>query len=119
MIYLRRTRIAYDYEGRADPYRLRSTRYGRDFADEDIDADLDESDDDLDEDQAKATVMDVDSTSNAGGGGRGDVEMEEAGPGPSPVAATAGMVASSDAGGGEKVDVGGSIQQRTLTAKLG
>lgn len=114
MIYLRRTRIAYDYEGRADPYRLRSTRYGRDFADEDIDADLDESDDD--EDQAEATVMDVNSTSNAGGG---DVEMGEAGPGPSSVAATAGMVASSDAGGGEKVDVGGSIQQRTLTAKLG
>ncbi|KAL7414485.1 hypothetical protein BDY24DRAFT_25246 [Mrakia frigida] len=112
-----KTRIAYDYEGRADPYRLRSTRYGRDFADEDVDADLDESDDD--EGQAEATVMDVDSTSNAGGGGRGDVEMEEAGPGPSPVAATAGRVASSDAGGGEKVDVGGSIQQRTLTAKLG
>jgi len=60
--------------------------------------------------------MDVESASNAGGGKNGDVETGEAGPGPSTV--PAGKIASSDVGGGDKVDVGGTISQKTLTAKL-
>lgn len=109
-----RSRIAYDYEGRNDPYHLRSTRYGKDFTDEDSEGQS-EDDGNIDvKDEIDAGTTDVGSTSNAGRGTDGDVEMGEAGAGPS----TAKSVLS-EAGGADKVDVGGAIQQqRTMTAKL-
>jgi len=107
-----RTRIAYDYEGRNDPYHLRSTRYGKDFTDEDSEGQSDDGNIDV-KDEIDAGTTDVGSTSNAGRGTDGDVEMGEAGAGPS----TAKSVLS-EAGGADKVDVGGAIQQRTMTPKL-
>lgn len=56
---------------------------------------------------------------NRNGDGDGDVQMGGAGAEPSSAAvAAAGDIASSEAGG-DKVDVGGAMEQRTLTAKLG
>ena len=103
-----RTKLAYDYQNKWDPYHLRTGRFGTPLSD-DEDCAEDESDE---EDEQDSASKPEDESLGLTRGPEGS-DMPEAGPGPSTVAQATEKTDKAD-----KVDVGGKIQQKTLTAKI-
>ena len=104
--------LRYDFEKKYDPYHLRSGRYGTS-----IESDDDESGDETDDEEDPEPVVKVadtdanpDTSTEVTHVSDGDAAMAEAGPGPSTVAQAAKKA--------DKVEVGGKIEQKTLTAKI-
>jgi hypothetical protein len=113
-----RTKIAYDYEGRCDPYQL---GFGRGWSESDSEFDEDESENELDEPMDETVARAV-GTTTAEGEASGAMDQDgqvnaEAGPSDAAAGPEPPSVASATAGAAAP-DGQDEIHQQTLTSQL-